>query len=1342
MGTSYNSGIFVSGGAGGNTFTLVSGAFPPGLTIAGLFISGVPSTAGSYSLTFRITDSVGASGQSSCTYVITNPPVISCQPGRFADQGLLFSSVFPVSQGASGARSLSLTGGSLPTGLGLTSTTGALNGTTTASIGNYSFTVRVIDQAGASSSAVCWVAVFAFPSVSCPPANTTSLTATYLSSFSLVGGAPLSTAPFLVAGSILPAGLSFSSTLNPGSAVISGTPTSVGFFSFQLQVQDSAGALVLSPSCSVTVLSGPSIVCPVGVATVGVAYNSGVSVTGGVGGALSFSLTSGALPDGLASQFPSSGSITGLPNLIGVFSFVVRVVDGINASASLSCSISVTPPPTVSCPPQFFADVGVSFSSQAPSGNEFSFVKKEFFFFQRGSTKGAGASGGRSFSFSSGDLSALGLVLTASSGLLSGTPPASAVGSFVTYVLRVQDSAGATAFSPLCNVTVFAAAVVSCPAATSGVVAAPFSSAFGISGGAPVVSFTLLSGSSLPPGLSFNSSSRTISGFPTATGFYSFQAQLQDAAFATVVSPSCSISISSAPVVSCPLGFSIVGVPYSSSFTATGGSSTGYVFSITSGSLPSGLTFTPGGIVSGTPGSIQLSTFTVSVTDSVGSTASRVCTIDISNTLTVQCPTAVVADTELAYSFSVVTSVPAAGRTFVLVSGLGVLPTNLTLDPTTGVISGTPTATGTFSFSIFVSNGVASATSTSCTISVFAFPTVTCPAETNGEVTVFFSQSFAIAGGSSPLSLSLSASSSLPFGLTFNASSGTLSGTPLNEGSFSYGLTLADAAGALVSSSTCSLTIVGAPTVGCCAVSEIAQNASLSCSAIATGGSNVFVNWTIVSGVLPSGFSLNATTGLFSGASNASPAAFNYAVQVFDSAGGYGTSNCQISIVSPPSLLCPSVIAGVGRSYISSLVVASGGSTTFSNRLFVVSSLPVGLSLDASSGLITGLPTVVGSVAFSANVTDASGGVGTVSCVISVSADPVLSCPTQTVVDVGAPYSSSFGISGGTDFFSLSLVGGTLPAGLSLNASSGLISGVTSGPETQDFSVILVDSLDRSSASVSCRISSVVSVNVTLWPRSCRSVTGAGVDWSGSNNLATASMPSSVVDFMLSSSLIVNSSASSNVLLCESFCADQLIPSDAFLSGISVKIIGVTNSTVTFDSVAFYGATGAIPSAVSRTVFPLALPSLVVPTFYDLSFSKLLPFSSAVGSASDNWDLGSSVQVLLDSNFGVGITVSTSRTGLARADVFAVSVDVFFRTSNPAFVPPLSTCPPVQAHDADLPQRSLACPPVAQAQCSVSPAQRYTVTATNCQSQPAPVSSAAVLIASGSVNGTCPVGQV
>lgn len=141
--------------------------------------------------------------------------------------------------------------------------------------------------------------------------------------------------------------------------------------------------------------------------------------------------------------------------------------------------------------------------------------------------------------------------------------------------------------------------------------------------------------------------------------------------------------------VSVPNG--VVGTTYSQSLAATGGAG-GFTWSVTAGSLPSGLTLASSGTISGTPTATGTFNFTAQVKDSVGTTASQAYTVSIASPLTITTTSIPDATVGVAYTFTLQASGGTAPYTWSISSGT--LPAGLTLNSSTGVISGTPTTAG------------------------------------------------------------------------------------------------------------------------------------------------------------------------------------------------------------------------------------------------------------------------------------------------------------------------------------------------------------------------------------------------------------------------------------------------------------------------------------------------------------------------------------------------------------------------------------------------------------------------------------------------------------------------
>ncbi len=341
---------------------------------------------------------------------------------------------------------------------------------------------------------------------------------------------------------------------------------------------------------------------------------------------------------------------------------------------------------------------------------------------------------------------------------------------------------------------------------------------------------------------------------------------------------------------------------------------------------------------------------------------------------------------------------------------------------------------------------VFSPTSLSCPLSV------TCPSVTAGDAGApFNSGPMHVSGGKAPYVYSIAGT--LPAGLTLDSSTGQVSGKPATAGVFIVKAT--DAEGN--SGGSCRITIDGRPSVTCAAIKAGDVGARFNSGPMTvTGGAPPYL-YSIV-GKLPAGLALNTTTGAVSGVPTA---AGTFTVRVTDATGNASTA-CAITIHGPLSIVCAARNTGeVGRPFESGVLSVSGGTAPYAYS--IVGTLPAGLNLNAVTGEVSGTPTSAG--IFHVEVKDAAGNSST-SCSITIHGPLTVSCAAVNTGTVGTAFESGvMKVAGGTAPYSYSIEG-TLPAGLTLNSSTGDVTGKPTA--SGSFTVKVTDA--DGAASSSCLI--------------------------------------------------------------------------------------------------------------------------------------------------------------------------------------------------------------------------------------------------------------------------------
>lgn len=596
-------------------------------------------------------------------------------------------------------------------------------------------------------------------------------------------------------------------------------------------------------------------------------------------------------------------------------------------------------------------------------------------------------------------------------------------------------------------------------------------------GGSAPYTYSVQSGA-LPPGLNLDSSQGVISGSPTSVGTFNFTVEVDDSAASTATAD-FSITIDPVPVVTIPtssLPQATVNQPYQSAVEANGGFQP-YTFALTSGALPGGLTLDPStGTISGTPTTTGTATFTVTATDSAAvpttSTPIALSINTVASTTALNITTSAIASAMAGVDYSAqLTSIGGTAPILWSVT-TGALPDGVTLDPVLGTISGVPTADGTYSFAVAArDSGTVPAFATRNLTLTVASPNAPQidPAGSlpTGQVGASYEATLGAEGGVGPYTWSISAGA-LPDGLTIDSSSGLISGAPTTSGTYDFTVELNDARTPTSQSASIDLEIVIADApANALTVTDTVGDAVVQSpydgTIIPVGGTAPF-SFAVTDGALPAGLSLDPVTGEISGTPT-DIGSYDVTVGVTDSStpANTATDAVSITVAAPDPLTITSTglsTGSVGSAYADAIGV-SGGTEPYA---FTVSggSLPDGLAIDSTTGVISGTPTSTGSSTFDATVTDAASptaATATYTFTITIgAAEPVIVTTTDLPdAQQGTPYAATLEAENGAEPYTWSVSQGSLPDGLTLDQTTGVISGTPTGTAAAPFTVSVAD---------------------------------------------------------------------------------------------------------------------------------------------------------------------------------------------------------------------------------------------------------------------------------------------
>jgi hypothetical protein len=379
-----------------------------------------------------------------------------------------------------------------------------------------------------------------------------------------------------------------------------------------------------------------------------------------------------------------------------------------------------------------------------------------------------------------------------------------------------------------------------------------------------------------------------------------------------------------------------------------------------------------------------------------------------------------------------------------------------------GLLSGTPAAPGSFNVTLQVTDRAQVTASKSLTLIINAAnpPSITTvsplPA---GVVDSPYTQTFSAIGGTPPYRWSLGNVVAFPPDITLNAATGVLSGTPGTRGDFSFTVQVTDSTGQLASR-VFALTITSGPlaiTTGTLFNGTVGIPYSQTFSA--TGGTPPY-RWSIRSGAT-AGLTFDGNSGVLAGTPT-SAGSFPFTIQVTDSAGGTASKDFTLIVDIPRlTILTASPLpSGTAGSAYSQRFSATGGTPPYTWS--IISGSIAGLLLEATSATLSGTPTDSGTFNITVQVRDSGGQTSAKLFALTVNPSPLtITTPLQLPDAVlGQPFSYAVTALGGVPPYSWSALG--LPDGLSIDVATGILSGTPPAGGSFGFAVTVTDAVRAS----------------------------------------------------------------------------------------------------------------------------------------------------------------------------------------------------------------------------------------------------------------------------------------
>lgn len=579
---------------------------------------------------------------------------------------------------------------------------------------------------------------------------------------------------------------------------------------------------------------------------------------------------------------------------------------------------------------------------------------------------------------------------------------------------------------------------------------------------------------SVPLGMSFDVNTGAISGSPSTPGTYEFTVEVTDSNGLTS-SKLESILVGAPPVITTtPLTYKFYkDVANNIPATATAGTGTIPATGAWSATgLPAGLSInTATGAISGSATTTGTYTVTQKVTDSNVLFDTEYITIKVVAKPVITTPA--LPGFELNKAITPVEQTKTVGSALLPATNAwsivaGTLPNGLSLNPNTGEITGTPTQSGSFPITVKLSDEDGEFSQQVQTINVGVPPLITTTPLTHKlYVGVAANLPSTATAGTGALQANGWTATGLPNGMSINPATGAISGTPSASGTFQVIQKVTDVNN-LFDVETINVTVVAKPVITTtvplpklvlnAVATPINQTKTAGSAAIPATGA-----WSITSGTLPAGLSMNPDTGAISGTPTVS-GSFPITVKLIDADGEFTTKEETVEVIAPPVITTTPTARTLNINALGSIAntatVVSADISPFNG--WTATGLPQGLSINGITGVISGTPTTLGTYPVTVRATDLNGLFDEEVLTITIVNGPVITTqPTSYTFGVGNDlkfiaddfFAGNSVLSRSREIVNTATKGSAdirttagwsavgLPAGLTMNPDTGKISG-------------------------------------------------------------------------------------------------------------------------------------------------------------------------------------------------------------------------------------------------------------------------------------------------------------